>query len=314
MKAVEYDRYGGPEVLNIRERPMPAPGRGQVLVRVAAAALNPKEILIRAGKFRLITGRRFPRRTGFDWAGEVVELGASVAGVRVGDRLFGMVDGWQGGACAEYLVTDLARCAAAPERLDLIQASAVPLASLTALQTYRDVAQLQPGQRVLVNGASGGVGTFAVQIARALGAEVDATTSERNRALVAELGAREVFDYQTLDYAAQRGRYHVIFDVFGNLPFARVRPALTRDGIQVTTVVKLGIALEIARTLGRRQRKRAVVVRARRKDLEDVAALIDQGALRPIVERVVPLGEIAEAHRHLGTRRARGKIVVRIAD
>lgn len=313
MRVVEYDEFGGPEVLEVRERPRPVPKRGQLLVRVAAAALNPKDLVLRSGRFRLVSGARFPRRTGFDWAGEVVAVGSEVRDVAIGARMFGMLDGFQGGACAEYVVTEVGRCALAPERLDLTQASAVPLASLTALQAYRDVARLEAGQRVLVNGASGGVGTFAVQLARALGAEVDATTSDKNRQLVQELGATDVYDYATLDWAKHPKRYDVVFDVFGNLPFERVRPVLTTLGVQVTTVPKLGHGLSIARTLIAPQRLRLVTVKARQSDLSFVASLIDRGQLRVIIDSVVPLAQVAEAHRHLASKHARGKVVLQLA-
>jgi NADPH:quinone reductase-like Zn-dependent oxidoreductase len=312
MRVVEYDRFGGPEELQLRERPRPVPGRGQVLVRVAASALNPKDIMLRSGKFRMLSGARFPRRTGFDWSGEVVEVGSEVRDVLVGARLFGMLDGYQGGACAEYLVSDVARCAAAPERIGLLEASGLPLASLTALQAYRNIAKLEAGQRVLVNGASGGVGTLAVQLGRALGAEVHATTSDKNRDLVSELGAHQVYDYRAIDLRNHDKRYDVVFDVYGNLPFDHVRHALTAVGKQITTVPSLRHGLMIAKTLLRPQRMHLVHVKARQSDLCFIAGLIDRGELRPVVDSVFPLDRIGDAYRQLATKRARGKILIQI--
>jgi NADPH:quinone reductase-like Zn-dependent oxidoreductase len=313
MRVVEYDRFGGPEELKVRERTRPVPKRGQVLVRVKASALNPKDIMLRSGKLRLLSGARFPRRTGFDWSGEVVEVGSEVRDVLVGTPLFGMFDGLQGGACAEYLVSDVARCAAAPESIGLCEASAAPLASLTALQAYRNIAKLEAGQRVLVNGASGGVGTFAVQLARALGAEVDATTSEKNRALVSELGAREVYDYNKLDLRQHDKRYDLVFDAFGNLPFDEVRHALTALGVQITTVPSVRHGLLVAKTLLRPQRFQFVSVRARQSDLCFIAGLIDRGELRPVIDSVYPLDRVGDAYRHLATKRARGKILIELS-
>lgn len=312
MRVVEYDRFGGPEELKVRERTRPVPKRGQVLVRVVASALNPKDIMLRSGKFRLFSGARFPRRTGFDWAGEVVEVGSEVRDVLVGARMFGMFDGFQGGACAEYVVSDVARCAAAPESISLKEASGVPLAALTALQAYRNLAKLEAGQRVLVNGASGGVGTFAVQLARALGAEVDATTSEKNRALVTELGAQDVYDYNKLDLTRHGKRYDVVFDVFGNLPFDVVKQALTTLGVQITTVPSVKHGLVAAKTLLRPQRFQLVSVKARQSDLCFIAGLIDRKQLRPVIDSVYPLERIGDAYRHLATKRARGKILIEI--
>jgi len=312
MRVIEYERFGGPEVLTVRERPTPRPKRGQLLVRVVASALNPKEIVLYSGKFRLLSGARFPRRTGFDWAGEVVEVGSAVRDVQPGTRMFGMLDGFRGGAAAEYLVCDVACCARAPESLSLVEASAVPLASLTALQAFRNMAKLEAGQRVLINGASGGVGTFAVQIARALGAEVDATTSPKNRELVRTLGAHDVYDYATLDFAHHEKRYDVVFDAFGNLPFERVRPVLSAVGMQITTVPKLRWGLAIAKTLLSAQRMRLVSVKMRQSDLSFVAGLIDRGQLRPVIDSVLPLDEIVAAHRHLASKHARGKIILQV--
>jgi NADPH:quinone reductase-like Zn-dependent oxidoreductase len=312
MRVVEYDQFGGPEVLTLRDRAEPRPGPGQVLVRVVAAALNPKDILLSRGKFRLLSGARFPRRYGFDWAGEVVEVGPGVRDIAPGARMFGMLDGFQGGACAEYLVSDVSRCALAPESIGLTEAAAVPLAALTALQAYRKVARLEAKQRVLVNGASGGVGTFAVQLARALGAEVDATTSKKNEPLLRELGARDVYDYATLDLRMHPKRYDVVFDVFGNLPFAHVRPALTALGLQITTVPSARHVLTVAKTALSPQRFHLVTVKARQSDLCFVASLIDRGQLRPVIDRVLPLAQIAEAQQHLATKHARGKIVLQV--
>ncbi|MDB4972555.1 MAG: zinc-containing alcohol dehydrogenase [Myxococcaceae bacterium] len=312
MRAAQFQKYGGPEVLSVGAAAVPSPGPGQLLIRVGASGLNPKDLMVRAGRFRLLSGLRGPHGVGFDWAGTLVAHGPGGGGWPVGTRLFGMLDGFRGASCAEYLVTDIERCAEAPVELDLVAASALPLASLTALQALRDLANLAPGQTVLINGAAGGVGTVAVQIAKVLGATVHATSSPGNHELLRSLGADEVSDYRDLDQNMQPERYDVAFDVFGKLSFARVRPWLTARGLHITTVPNLLHALDIARTLITKQRVRLVAVRARRADLELIASLVDRGALRPVIDRVLPLESVVDAHRHIATKHTKGKVVVRI--
>jgi NADPH:quinone reductase-like Zn-dependent oxidoreductase len=312
MKAVEYDRYGPASVLSLREVPRPRPGPGEILVRVRAAALNPKDVLVRAGKFRLVTGRRFPKRVGFDWAGEVAEVGSGVAGVPPGSAWYGMLDGFHGGACAEYLVARRGHCAPKPASLGFVEAAAVPLAASTALQALRNVARLEQGMRMLVNGASGGVGVFAVQIAKVLGAHVTATSSAANLELCRRLGADVALDYRVADPLSGTDRFDVVFDVFGNRCFSEARRALAPRGTYVTTVPKLQILVDAVRTLLAPPRARLVGVRPRSADLELIARLVDERRIVPVVEHVFPLDSIVEAEEQAGSKHTRGKVVVRI--
>jgi NADPH:quinone reductase-like Zn-dependent oxidoreductase len=311
VKAALYDRYGPPEVLSVREVPDPVPARGQLLVRVRAAALNPKDVLVRKGKFRAVTGGRFPQRTGYDWAGELVSAPGR-SGRAAGQRLFGMVQSWKAGACAELLAAREDECAPMPEGLAFEEAAALPLASLTALQALRDVARARAGGTLLVNGASGGVGTLAVQLGKALGLRVTAVTSARNAELVRSLGADDVVDYAVSDPLGARAAYDTVFDVYGNRSFTEARASLRHGGMYVTTVPSRQIVLDSLRTLVGPARARLVVVRSRRKDLLEVGRLVAGGKLRPVVDRVLPLGEIAAGHAHLETRRARGKVVLAV--
>lgn len=306
MLAACFHRHGGPDVLHIRELPVPRPRANQWLVRVHAAAVNPKDVLLRAGRFRPLGGLRAPYLSGFDWAGTVV------AGGPEGLRLFGMLDGFRGGACAQYVVTDREHCAEVPDAVGFEQAAAVPLVASTSLQAMRDIAALRAGQRVLINGAAGGVGTVAVQIAKFLGAQVHATASARNQARLRELGADEVSDYRELQHTLQSERFDVIFDVFGKLCLADARPGLSERGVLVTTVPNIAHGLDIVRSLASRQRMRLVAVRSRRADLALIADLLSRGALTPVIDRVLPLAEIADAHRHLATKHAQGKVVLRV--
>ncbi|HEY6099262.1 MAG TPA: NAD(P)-dependent alcohol dehydrogenase, partial [Anaeromyxobacter sp.] len=306
MKAVEYDRYGPSSVLVVREVARPSPGPGELLVHVRAAALNPKDVLVRSGKLRLLAGRRFPKRAGFDWAGEIAEVGPGVEGVQAGSAWYGMLGGYQGGACAEYLVVRRGECAPKPASLGFEHAAAVPLAASTALQALRDVARLQPGMRVLVNGASGGVGVFAVQIARILGAHVTTTSSAGNLELCRRLGADVALDYRATDPLAGPDRFDVVLDVFGNRRLSEARSVLARRGVYVTTVPKPRVFADVALTLFTSPRARMVSVRPRARDLALVARHVDEGRLVPVVEHVFPLDRIAEAEEQAGSKHTRG--------
>jgi len=313
MKAAVYDRYGGASVVRLRDEAMPSPGRGEVLVRVRAAALNPKDILLQAGKnplYRLIAGSRFPKRLGYDWSGEVVSTGKGVTSIAVGEALFGMIDAWAAGACATHAIVRIDELARKPETLSWEEAAALPLAGQTALQALRDVAGVERGAHVMINGASGGVGTVAIQIAKSLGARVTAVTSSRNLDLVRSLGADDVVDYAATDLQSISERFDVFFDVFGNRSFAFVAPLLRERGVFVSTVPKGHVLRAWALTLVGRKRARLVAVRSRARDLETLADWASRGLLRPVIDSVFPLDEIAVAEARIASRRSRGKVVL----
>ncbi len=281
-------------------------------MRVAAAALNPKDVLVRKGKFRLISGRRFPRVPGYDFAGTVEKLGEGASGVALGDEVYGMVNAWSGGTCAELVAVPAGELAPRPPSLSMEEAAATPLAALTALQALRDLLDVRPGDRVTINGASGGVGLFAVQIASLLGGRVVGICSARNASLVSEIGACEVIPYDEQDPPASDWRSDAFFDVFGNRPYSRVRSNLSHPKRHVTTVPSGGAILRdiTSRLLGRSVRM--VAVKSNRPDLEQLTRWIDAGELRPVVDRICPLEDSADAHAYLETRRARGKIVLTV--
>jgi len=311
MRAVVIDRYGGPEVLRITTVPRPVPRRGQVLVRTRFIGVNPKDIIVRKGKFKIATGKKFPLIVGHDIAGEVVEAGLG-ADLGEGDLVYGMINDFAGRAYAEYAAVDCKQLALAPSSIGLEVAAAVPLAAQTALQALRDDAQLQPGQSVLINGASGGVGVFAVQIAKILGARVTAVCSHRNAELVKELGAEEVVDYGRTELANLDARFDVIFDVFGNYHFEKLRHLLGPRGTYVHTIPSSRIFRDVARTFVRRRNAKLVVVKSRRDDLDWLRQHIDAGRLRVVVDRSFSLADVADAHRYMETKRARGKVVLAV--
>lgn len=313
MQALMYREFGAPEVLEwVADQPRPVLAPDQVLVKVAAGSLNPKDILLRKGIFPGFLDReKPPRGSGLDLAGEVVEVGPQVSDLSPGDQVFGMTNRFCGGVHAEFAAIAADQVALVPESLTLTEAAAVPLAALTALQALRDCASLQPGQKVLINGASGGVGHFAVQVARCLGAEVTAVCGHRNLEFVQELGAQRAVDYGVTPAREIPETFDVVFDVFGAGRFADYRRQLGRKGIYVNTIPKPVTALAEARArLGLGRRNRLVIVRSKRRDLNLLRMWIDEGRLRPVIDATYSFADAASGHRHVESRHTRGKVVL----
>lgn len=320
MKAVVIDSYGGSERLTLRDLPDPdPPGPGQVLLRVRAAGVNPIDWKIRNGSMRLVMPAKFPLVLGYDVAGEVVEIGPEVTRFQPGDAVFGGVDlKRQGGAYAELALAREAALAPKPPSFSFEEAAALPMAALTALQALRDKGELVAGEEVLVNGASGAVGHFAVQIAVALGARVTAVTSAKNLEFVRALGAQEVIDYEEEDFTGRDQTWDVIFDAVANRTYTDCEPVLARDGgIYVTTLggpklmIWLGLTT-LGGLFGQRKRARFVMVKYRAEDLAFLARLVEQRKLRPEIQEVFALEKIHEAHELSEGGHVRGKIVVRV--
>lgn len=306
MKAIVYDRFGAPDVLELREVPEPTRAPGHARVAVRAAALNPKDVLLRKGKLRWLARTPLPRTPGFDVAGVLLE---DAGGLPAGAEVYGMINAHSGGGYAEVVSLPADEIARKPEGLTMAQAASLPLVGQTALQALRDDLELRAGQHVLINGASGGLGTVAVQIARAMGARVTAVCSGRNAELVTRLGAHDVIDYQTQDPKALRD-LDAIFDCFGTMPWSVSKGCLTPKGRFCTAIPRAGAAARGAlRRLGL-HRAALVVVRSRRADLDELTRLVDAGELEPVLEATLPLDQAAEGHRMIETRRTRGKIVL----
>lgn len=319
MKAIVQDGYGSPDVLKLQEIDQPAVGEGDVLVRVRAAAVNPLDRHIVRGRpylARFLFGWPRPKVPvrGVDVAGVVEAVGPGVERFRVGDEVFG----WCRGAFAEYAAAAADHFVPKPASLTFEQAAAVPVAAFTALQALRDVGRVRPGQAVLINGAAGGVGTFAVQIAKVLGADVTGVCSARNADLVRSLGADRVVDYAREDFARLGRRYDLVLDNVGNRSLADCRRALSPAGTLVLNnsaagrpSVLLGrmLAAPILSRLGR-QKFRPFLARANHGDLAVLKDLIASEKLRSVVDRTFPLEETAAAIAYLEAGHARGKVIV----
>jgi NADPH:quinone reductase-like Zn-dependent oxidoreductase len=315
MKAVQIRAFGPPDVMAMADVPLPDLRAGDVLIRLSAAGVNPKDALVRKGKFRWFTGKRFPMGMGYDFCGVVVKRGRHIRQFNLGDYVFGMVNGWRGKTYAEYVAVKATECTKLPPRLKPREAAGMPLAAQTALQALRDVGQLKEDGRVCINGASGGVGTLAVQIAKTLGAHVTAVCSGKNKALCTSLGADDVLDYTAEDVLAAAHPFDIFFDVFGNYTFGRVRGILSPKGTYISTVPRFVHFWDRFRSgLFLSQQARLVVVKSKWEDLELLAEMADYGQLRPVIDRQFRMEEAADAHAYIETRRATGKVILVPAD
>lgn len=316
MQAVLMPRYGAPVVLSLGRVGRPSLDDHEVLIRVHAAGVNPIDWRIRKGSLRWLLPARTPVVLGFDVAGEVVELGRNAArdGWGFGDRVMAYLDRRFGGGYAEYAACGAEAAVRLPQELTYEEGAAVPLAASTAWQALHDIGRIKPGDRVLVNGASGGVGTFAVQMAAARGAEAHGVCSEANASLVRGLGASRVFDYHAEDFTRSGESYDIVLDAVGKSSYWRCRRVLQPDGCYVTTLPSVQAAAFSVATKVTARTCRFVLARPKQRTLRSIAEAISEGRLRPVIDRVLPLSEAAEAHAFSETGRARGKIVLRVRD
>ena len=319
MKAIVRERYGI-EHLELREIDQPALDQDRVLVRVHASSVNPVEWYdVYAPFFVRIAGGalRRPKDTsvGADLAGVVEAVGSEVTRFRPGDEVFGV----SAGSWAEYAAAREDRLAPKPGGASFEEAAGVPVAGLTALQAVRDHGHVEPGQKVLVNGAAGGVGTFAVQIAKAFGAEVTAVCSTGNVEQTRALGADRVVDYTREDFTRLDQRFDVMLDIAGSRPLAACRRVLTRDATVVVVGAPMGAGLgplkhivgSRVRAVGHSQKVVTFIAKTTPEELAAIGELMDAGKVRTLIDRRYELGQVAEALRYLGTRHARAKLIVK---
>lgn len=324
MKAVVYRKYGPPDVLEFTEVERPVPKDDEVLVEVRAAALNAFDWhLLRGRPFvaRLSGGLFKPRNPvlGEDIAGRIAAVGAKVVRFKTGDEVFGDLASCGSGGFAEYARARENVLALKPAGLTFEQAAAVPMAALTALQGLRDKGRIRAGQKVLIHGASGGVGTFAVQIAKSFGAEVTAVCGPASQDMVRSLGPDRVLDYTRTDFAAEGRRYDLILAVNGSRPLSDYERVLERGGIYVATggsntQVFQALLLGPWRSIGRGRTMGVLIAKTDPEDLAFVGGLLEAGTIRPVIDRRFPLSQVAEAIRYLEAGHAKGKVIITMPD
>lgn len=320
MKAIVCRKYGPPDVLEFTEVEKPAPKDDEVLVKVHAASLNQYDWhLLTADIFlvRLSMGLLKPKNPipGADIAGRVEAVGSNVRQFRPGDDVFGDISASGGGGFAEYVSVPENLLALKPKNITFEEAAAIPMAGLTALQGLRDLGRIQPGQNVVIQGAAGGVGTFAVQIAKSFGAKVTAVSSTKNMDQARALGAEHIIDYTTEDFTQSGQKYDLIFAANGYHPLSAYKRALTPHGIYAMaggTPAQMFQALLLGSWMSENEGRKMGVVTAKPKqeDLLIMKELVEAGKVRPVIDRCYPLSEAAEALRYLGTGHARGKVVI----
>jgi NADPH:quinone reductase-like Zn-dependent oxidoreductase len=322
MKAVVYTEYGPPEVLQLKEVDKPILEDDEVLIKIHAAAVTAGDVIVMKGELlvtRLMTGLLKPKNTipGKEMSGRVEAVGGNVTQFQPGDEVYGdlSVAGW--GAFAEYVSVPESAIALKPANLTFEQAAAVPESALVALQALRDKGKIQPGQKVLINGASGGVGAYAVQIAKSFGAEVTAVCSTRNMDMVRSIGADYVIDYTVEDFTQNGQQYDLILAANGYHPISDYRRALSPDGIYVATggsmtqslqATMMGpfISMTGSKTMG------GMMVKPNQNDLVFMKELLEAGKVVPVIDRCYSLSEVAEAYHYIGEGHAQGKVVITV--
>src|SRR5881398_3890242 len=308
MRAVVAHEYGAPEVLKLEQIPRPEPNEEEVLVRVIASGVNPADPLTLSGKYAREFGTHLPLIPGYEIAGVVEKTGANVTKLKVGDAVYGYPT--FGGGWAEYVTVKEWEVAAKPKSLNFVETAAVPMGALTAWQALVDVAKLQPGQTILIHGGSGGVGSFAVQIAKARGARVIATASTANQDLLKQLGADVAVDYTKTKFEDVAKEVDAVLDPVGKDTLARSYGVARKGGIVMSLVARP----DPAELQKHGIRGAGISVHPDAEDLAEIAQLIDAGKIKPIVTQVLPLSEAIKAEQQAATHHTRGKVVLQISE
>jgi NADPH:quinone reductase-like Zn-dependent oxidoreductase len=320
MKAIVYTKYGSPDVLQLKEVEKPTPKEDEVLIKIHAAAITAGDAIVLKGEpivTRLFTGLLKPKNTipGKEMAGRVEAVGENTTQFQPGDEVFGDLSVASWGAFAEYVAVPENAIALKPANMTFEQAAAVPESAVVALQSLRDKGKIQPGNKVLINGASGGVGTYAVQIAKSFGAEVTAVCSTRNLDMMRSIGADYVIDYTVEDFTQNGQQYDLILAANGYHPISDYRRALSPEGIYVATGGTMAQSLQ-ATTMGPfismtgSKTMGGMMVKPNQNDLVFMKELLEAGKVVPVIDRCYPLSEIAEAFHYIGGGHAKGKVVI----
>ncbi len=313
MKAVVINKYGGNGVVEIQDMPRPVPGTKEVLIKVHAASINPVDWKIRSGMLKIITGSKFPMILGRECAGEVVETGVDVKKYRKGDHVVGVPSIIRMGAFAEYAIALQKATFPKPKNIGFEEAASIPIAGLTALQALRDKGHIAPGWKVLVNGASGGVGHFAVQIAKIFGAEVAAVCSGAKAGFVKSLGADHVIDYSQEDFTKGDARYDIIFDAVAKRSFRECKRVLSSRGVYVSTLPSLAVMVNQYITgFLIKKKARFINVSPDPADMGWMKARIEAGRINIFIDKIYSLDRAKEALAYSETGKAKGKIVLKV--
>ena len=314
MRAIVYRKHGDIDRLEEMDRTEPVPRAGQALIEVKSIGLNPLDYRLRRGEMGPLTLLNGPRLTGSDFSGVVIATSGEQSQFQVGDRVMGMVNQVFTGVSADRIVVDERILCRSPSNVEDDVAATIPLAAYTAYQALHELGQAGPGKEILINGASGGVGTYATQLAHIAGAKVTAVTSHRNIDWMDSLGAQDAIDYTKTDFTTIDRRFDVVFDCYGNRSFAKVRPVLKPDGVYITTIPSPRSYTWSIPNSVRRQKSRVVVVRSKQDQLEIIKGMVEDERLRPIVDTRFERHEICDAYEKLETKRTRGKISVRMTS
>ncbi|MEB3343812.1 NAD(P)-dependent alcohol dehydrogenase [Okeania sp.] len=315
MKAVTINRYGSIDVLEYSEIEKPQIKPEQLLVKIHASSINPVDWKIRQGQLQLLSGFNFPILLGSDLSGVIIEAGEKVENFQPGNEIYTFINPLVGGAYAEYIAIPANTAALKPKNMNYCQAAAVPVAGLTAFQALLNLGQIRPGKKVLINGVSGGVGTFAVQIAKAMKAEVIGVCSSKNITLVESLGANQVIDYNQINFTQESEQYDIVFDAVGKETFSSCENVLKSEGIYISTLPILENLPSTLFTLFMPGKKsKFVLAQPNPDDLISLGKLIEDGLVKSVIDKTYKLTEIAAAHAYSEMGRAVGKIVITNED
>lgn len=313
MKACVIEKYGPPEVLEIREVKTPTINDDQLLIENVATSVNPVDWKIRSGALKILTGKKFPKILGGDFAGKVVKIGKEIRDFKVGDEVYGALDAFKGKAYAEYVVATPNQIALKPFELSFVEAASLPIAGLTALQSLTSIGKIKEGDRVFINGCTGGVGAFAVQIAKAKGAHVTGTCSNKNIDFAKKLGTDIILNYKEQDFLKAYDTYDIFFDVAAKLSYLKTRPLLKKKGSYITTIpCATTLLFGWLINLVSQKKNRSIRMKPTKQDLEALNNLIDQGNIKPIVSNQFPIEQMTQAHTLCEAGTTTGKISVSI--
>ena len=315
MRSAQMIGYGDYKVIKINEGPIPHVEPTHLLIKVHASSINPLDCKLREGLFKSMIFQPLPRTLGFDIAGEVVSMGAMVKHFRIGDRVIAKSMSLPGGAHADFVIMPERICAVLPETIDYTTAAGLPLSGLTALQGLRDHLHVKPGEKVLINGAGGGVGHLALQLAKIMRAQVTAVVSEKQSEWATLLGADKVVSYEHHDLQSIKTKFDAIFDVVGNIPKAQAKSMMKSNGRYVSTDFSIQNSLKDAfNNVFQTQSFSTIMVRSSRMDLDYLVNLVVHQLLRVQIEKVFEFDKVAAAHKHMSTKKGVGKVIIQVSD